>query len=263
MIRDLKGFLTISAAVLIVALIAGCSGVTMKNYPTAEEQYQQSLKEFQKKHYIKAIDGFQKVVYNFSGASMVDSAQYYIAMSQFKQREYYLAAAEFERLVNTYPGSSFVDEAQYMSGLCYFKSAPGNYGLDQTELTKAIGTLEDFITDYPESDAAPEARATIDLARDRLARKHYESGRMYYRLGYYKSASIYFQTVIDDYTDTEWAARSFYYMAEIELKEKHYQDAQTKFNHFLVVYGDHEYAKKAKDKLAEIDKHLATIDEGN
>jgi len=265
MIRDFKCRRS-GAAIIIAGIISlsGCgSGVTMKNYGTAEEQYRAAFSEYQKGHYLKSVDGFQKVIYNFSGASMVDSAQYFLAMAYYQQHDYYMAAAEFDRLVNTYRGSPYIDDGQYMAGVCYFKSAPKNYGLDQEELNKAIGALQDFITDNPESELVEDARLTLQAANDRLARKRYENGRMYFRLGYYESAAIYFQSVIDEHTSSEWAAKALYYMAEVDFKKKHFEAAKEKFNNFLVVYPDHEFTDKARKKLAKIDEDLAKAAENN
>jgi outer membrane protein assembly factor BamD len=242
--------------VIILLIAAGCGGMKMKTYPTAEEQYREAHKEFQKKHYLKAIDGFQKVIYNFSGSSMVDSAQYFLAMSYYQQEDYFLAASEFERLVNTYPGSPFVDDGQYMAGLCYYKSSPGNYGLDQDDLVRAIRILEDFVTDNPESELVVDARASIEEAYERLAKKRYENARMYFKLGYLDAAEIYFQAVIDEHTNSEWAARALYYKGEIKYKQKWFQEAKLMFDNFLIVYSDHKLAGKAKKMLAKCDKEL-------
>lgn len=243
---------------LLLTVLAGCgSGITMKNYNSAEEQFTQSMIAYKDHNYLKAIDGFQKVVYNFSGSSLVDSAQYYMAMAYYQDKEYFLAASEFERLIGNYPGSPFVDDAQYMSGLCYFKSSPEHYGLDQEDLYKSIEMLSDFITDYPTSELVADARETIRLGRERLAHKKYENGCMYYRLSNYESAKIYFQSVIDDFTDSEYAGKALYYLAEIEYKTDNFAEAKAKFNNFLVVYPDHELAGKARDKIAEIEKKFA------
>lgn len=260
---DRKIITGIFGVLLTIIILAGCGGVTMKNYATSEEQYREAYKEFQNKHYVKAIDGFQKVVYNFSGSPMVDSAQYYLAMAYYLDKEYFLAAAEFERVVNNYPGSDFVDDSQYMAGLCYFKSAPKNSSLDQVELTRALEVLNDFVTDYPGSELVDDARETIKLGMDRLARKSYENGRMYFRLGYYKSAQIYFQSVIDDHTDSDWAAQALYYLAEIELKKENYSDAKEKFNNFLIVYPEHDLTEKAQNKLAEAEEKIAEATASN
>lgn len=252
-----RGFCGLVAAALFVMGIIGCGHSGSKIRPTAETQYREAMIEYQKKHYVKAVTGFQKVTLNFSGAPMVDSAQFYLAMSYFQQGDHFMAASEFERLVTTYPGSPFVSKSQYMMGLCTFKATPSHYGLDQEDLMKAISALEDFLTDYPESEFAGDARATIKLAKDRLARKRYEAGLSYFKLGYYESAAIYFQKVIDEYTDSEWAARALYYQGEIDYHQDKFQDARNIFNNFLIVYPSHEFSEKARKMLAKIDKDLA------
>lgn len=243
--------------ILTVALIAGCAGTTTKLKGTAEDQYREAWREYQKKHYLRAIDGFQKLIYNFSGAPMVDSAQYYLAMSHFEQNDHFTAASEFERLVSTYPGSPFVDESQYMMGLCLYKATPTHYGLDQDELLRAIVVLRDFESDYPDSPSNADAHATIRLAEDRLARKRYEAGRQYLRLGQYQSAAIYFQKVIDEYTDSEWAARAYFCQGEIDFKQNKLNDARIKFDNFLIVYPTNKLAGNARKMLARIDRARA------
>lgn len=256
-----RKYVLLSIAIMI--LLAGCGGITMKTYGTAEEQYREAYREYQKESYLKAIDGFQKVIYNFSGSSMVDSAQYFLAMAYYQQNDYFMAAAEFERLINNYPGSQFFDDGQYMAGYCYYKSSPGNYGLDQDELKRAIRTLEDFVVDNPESELNEDARATIREANDRLAQKRYENGRMYFRISRYDAAAIYFQSVIDEHTDTEWAARALYYMGEIDYKQNQFPEAKSKLDNFLIVYPDHKFSGKARKMLAKIDKNLAKSTEDN
>jgi outer membrane protein assembly factor BamD len=249
------------AAIIILAAtvfsIIGCSNATMKTYGTAEEQYEAARREFKEENYLTAIDGFKKVIFNFSGAAMIDSAQFYLGMAYYNQGDYLLAANEFERLVNNYPASPFVDDSQYMMGVCYYKSTPKKYGLDQQELQDAIRSLTDFVTDYPESEYVDDAKATIKEAEERLAHKRYESGRLYYRLGYYKASTIYFQKVIDDYTGTEWAARALFYLAETDLKEDHYSEAKKRFENFLTIYPNHEYADKAREKVEKLEKIVA------
>ncbi len=252
--RTVLRLLAVAAALVI---IGGCGGVTSKVFPTADEQFRNARTEYDKKHYLKAIDGFQKVIYNFSGAPMVDSAQYFLAMCHYGMKDYFMAATEFERLVNNYPGSSFVDDGQYMTGICYFRASPKNYGLDQKDLEHAIQILQDFITDHPESDGVGEATATIKAARERLAQKKFEGGRSYFKLGYYESAAIYFQEVIDEFTDTEWAARALYYQGDIARKKGDLQAAKDKYNYFLIVYPDHELAGKARKMIAKIESRNA------
>jgi len=83
------------------------------------------------------------------------------------------------------------------------------------------------------------------LARTRMARKYYESGVVYVRLNAPNAAKKYFQIVIDDYTKTEYASKSAYYIAESEMKLGNYDEAIRQFDNFIAVFPDHEWHDKA------------------
>jgi TolA-binding protein len=66
-----------------------------------------------------------------------------------------------------------------------------------------------------------------------------------------EAAKIYFQKVIDDYTDTDFGAKALYYLAETELSLKNYGEASRMFENFAVVYPDHDWVNKAREKAAQ------------
>jgi outer membrane protein assembly factor BamD len=240
----------------MIAIVLSCSSPGVKNAATAEEQFLLAKKELDKKHYLRAIEGFQKAVFNFPGATVVDTAQYYLALSYYENKEYELAAAEFQRLTINYPQSDYTDDAKYYSGLCYFRNTPGNYALDQEDLKQAIAAMEDFIIDSPDSPLLEDAKNIILQAKTELAHKEYENGILYFKLEDYRAALIYFQMVIDDYTDTEYATKAIFKMAEIAYKQKKYIEAQEKYNNFLTLYPSDKLAPKAKEHLAKIAQKL-------
>ncbi len=230
----------------------GCGGPKMHLVDDPRLLFDQGMNDFQNKKYLSAIEKFQQLVYNFPGAVFVDSAQFFLAQSYFGNDEYELAAVEYNRLVSNYPQSELYDDAQYMTGLCYFKNTPQNYGLDQEDLKLAIAALNNFMLDNPESDLVPDAKDIILKARTRLAHKDYASGVMYTKMYDLKAARIYFQQVIDEYTDTEYAGMALFQLAEIDYKEKDYQSASDRLNHFLNIYENSELAARARDLLEEI-----------
>jgi outer membrane protein assembly factor BamD len=59
-----------------------------------------------------------------------------------------------------------------------------------------------FIEDFPESDSINDAEEAIGSLRLKLARKDYETGRIYLKLEEYESALVYFQSVMNQYYDT-------------------------------------------------------------
>jgi outer membrane protein assembly factor BamD len=248
--------ITIAGLVFLAIFVGSCTNQSVKLASSAHEQFQWAKKEYEKKHYLKAIEGFQKTIFNFPGATIVDSAQYYLALSYYNNKEYELAAVEFSRLIANYPRSGFNDDAQYMVGMCYLKNTPGHYALDQEDLKKAIVALEDFILDNPDSPLATQAKSAIGEARGKLAKKEYRNGITYFRMYAYEASRVYFQFVIDEYTDTEYASKALFKMAESYYKQDKFSEAEEKFRGFLNLYPDHELASKAYEYLEKFAKKL-------
>ena len=253
-----KFFVLSGGAILCGILLLSCGKHIIKIAPTASEQFDIAKTELDKKHYLSAIEDFQKVIFNYPGSNIIDTAQYFLAMAYYENEDYELAGVEFSRLSSNYPRSEYVDDAQYMAGVCYFKNTPAHYGLDQEDLKKAITAMEDFIVENPDSPLIEDARRVILEARTRMARKDYESAYLYFKLEDFKAAEIYFQLVIDDYTDTEYGARALFNMAEISYKQKKYPEALEKFNNFLTVYPANQLVPKAKSFVEKISRKLNT-----
>lgn len=240
---------------LLVAAVIGlscCGGPKTHLIDDPRILFDQGMVDYQNEKYLSAIEKFQRLIYNYPGAIFVDSAQFFLAHSYYGNEEYILASVEYNRLVSNYPQSELHDDAQYMTGLCYFKGTPGHYGLDQEDLKLAVAAMNNFILDNPDSDLVPEAQKVVLEARTKLARKDYESGVLYVKMYDLKAARIYFQLVIDEYTDTPYAGMSLYRLAEIDYKEKDYQTASDRLNQFLNIYENSEFSGKAKKLLEEI-----------
>lgn len=234
---------------ILTVTLVGCGGKHSLNNLTSQELFNKGKEKYDQEKYLKAIEYFQTLVYNYPGESVVDTAQYFLAQSYFGDKEYELANVEFNRLAVNYPASTYAEDAIFMKALCLYKGTPKNYGLDQSDLHVAIKQFEDFIIDFPESNVIGEAQSYLLEAHTRLAKKYYNSGVVYDRIGTYKSAEIYFQKVIDEYTDTEYAPLATFGLAEMEYKLKNYKNAKEKFSDFILVFKDNLLVKKAKEYL--------------
>ena len=244
-------FLLLVSAVLIYGIsIIGCGGgsITLNNL-TAQELFTLGKEKYDNEKYVKAINHFQTLVYNYPGESIVDTAQYYLALSYFSNEEYELSQVEFNRLALNYPASVYFENAIFMKAVCFYEGTPKHFGLDQSDLLTAIKQFEDFIIDFPESDVVPDAQAYLLKAYTRLAHKYYNSGVVYNRIGTYKSAEIYFQKVVDEFTDTEFAPLATFGLAEMKYKLKEFNTAKEKFSDFTIVFKDHELIKKANEYI--------------
>lgn len=235
----------------VIFINAGCSTPPEPGGLPADQLYELGMEMYQHGKFVRALEYFQTIVYNYPGESVVDSAQYYLAMSYFGNEEYVLAEREFNRLQLNYPSSPFTVNAQFMRAVCFFEGTPKKYGLDQTDLYKAIKQFEDFIVDHPESEMVEDAQAYLLQARTRLAHKYYESGMVYVHIHRLEPAKIYFQRVVDDFTSTPYAPMASFRIAELEFNRKNYAEAVRRFRNFLTVFPTHEWAPKARKRLDE------------
>ncbi|MEW5993907.1 MAG: outer membrane protein assembly factor BamD [Candidatus Zixiibacteriota bacterium] len=245
-------FFVVCTSLLSLALaLNGCGGAVSLTDKGPHELFEMGLAQYEKGRYYKAIELFQAVVYNYPGDPVVDTAQYYLGLSYFGNKDYELAGVEFNRLAANYPSSAFFEHAIFMRAVSFFESTPKHYGLDQSDLEKAIQQFEDVIIDFPESDLVPDARKYLLKARTRMAKKYYSSGVVYSRMQAYDAAKVYFQKVIDEFTDTEFGAQATYKYAEMDYRLGNYDDAHKRFRDFTVVFPNHKWVDKARKRAVE------------
>ncbi|HDP69102.1 MAG TPA: outer membrane protein assembly factor BamD [Candidatus Marinimicrobia bacterium] len=190
--------------IILLVLVGSCAKKADDVRMTAPEYFERGEEAFQKKRYDKAIDNFNMVLLNSPGGELADDAQYYLGDCYFEKKEYLLAASEYQQLIERYSYSPLVEKAYFQVALSYFEQSP-KYPLDQQSTVRALQYFQDFIDAFPASELRPEADEKITDIRNKLARKVFESGKLYRKMQYYDSAILYLDKMLDEYYDTKWA----------------------------------------------------------
>jgi len=89
-----------------------------------------------------------------------------------------------------------------MRCMAYYKQSP-KVDLDQTNTVKTIALLQAFINTHPDSKKVADANEIIDKCRAKLELKEFDNAKLYYDLGFFKSAGVAFAILMDDYPDSE------------------------------------------------------------
>ncbi|MEE8577381.1 MAG: outer membrane protein assembly factor BamD, partial [candidate division Zixibacteria bacterium] len=249
--RNITFAILLWLSIAALAFVNGCGGRPALANLSSHELFDIGKEEYGKENYLRSLEYFQAIVYNYPGESIVDTAQYYLALSYFGDKEYELAQVEFNRLVLNYPSSVYFEHSIFMKAVCFFEGTPKHYGLDQSDLQTSIKQFQDFVIDYPEAELIEEARQYLLVAQTRMAKKYYNSAVVYSHMGAWKAAEKYYQKVIDDYIDTEFAPLATYYIADMEHRQKRYDEARKGYEGFVAVFPDHELAEKARKQAAE------------
>ena len=240
--------------VLLIQMLAGCgsSSVNLPNLPP-EEQLLTAMKTFQKKDYYQAKNQFTIVVLNNRGHRIIEEAQFYLGECHYYLKEYILAIAEYEKLIRTLPRSEFVDDARYKIGMCYYKLAP-NYALDQEYTIKAIAEFQQFISEYPESELLETVESRLNECQEKLAKKAYKTGEQYRKMGYYNSAIISYDLMMNEYPDSKYVDDAMYFKGECHRLMSENAEAEKLYQNLIRIYPDSEWKDKAWARIEQLRK---------
>jgi len=165
------------------------------------------------------------------GSEHFEDIWYKYAYCAFYLKDYINAENLFKGFVEAFPNSPKSDEMDYMRAFCFWKQSP-KFQLDQTNTTKAMGFMQAFIAQHPNSDKVKDATEIIEKCRAKLEEKDYESAKLYFNLretnpAYLKAASLTFNTLMNTYPDSQFSdeyklyiIKSDYYYAIQSLDEK-------------------------------------------
>jgi outer membrane protein assembly factor BamD len=247
--KNFMQYLLIS--IFILLLINSCGRHKFKPTASADERMEYAEKLFNDGDYLDARTEFRIVILNFPGSTISDRAQLRLADCFFNLKEYIIAAEEYKKLIRVFPNSEYVDDAQYKIALSLYKLSP-KYSLDQDYTNKAIEEFQKFLDDYPTSDLAPEVNKNMKLCREKLGKKYYRNAESYRKLTWYKSAIVYYDFVLDNYYDTEFAMLSLYGKAECLQNLNDSEQAIKFYQLYLEKYPNGSKTRKARIQLAKL-----------
>ncbi len=236
---------------LIVMLAAGCGSSKEIPNESVEQRFHHAKQLFDDEDYLEAINEFTVITLQYQGSTYAGDAQYYLGECRFKRAEYLLAAFEFSLLRRNFPASARAADAQFELGLSYYMLAPKS-SLDQQYTRKAIDEFQTFLEYYPNNERAVEAGAKIRELTTRLAKKEYETARLYATMEYYKASLFYYDDVIEKYHDTEYAPLSYLEKTELLIDRKKYKDAEECITKFITLYPNSVLRSRADALLSRI-----------
>jgi outer membrane protein assembly factor BamD len=214
--------------VLICAVLTSCASKFSRVLKSKDNEYKYKMAEnyYAQKKYNYATQLFDELFPYVKGTPRFEDMHYKNAFSYFYMKDYLNAENLFKSYVDNFPGSARAEECEYMRAYSFFKQSP-KVELDQTPTSKTMGLMQAFINMHPGSPKVKDASALIDLCRSKLEEKEFKSAELYFNLGYYKAAGIVFNTLIDDYPDSDKAdlyksivIKSYYKYAELSIMDK-------------------------------------------
>jgi outer membrane protein assembly factor BamD len=249
-----------SAPTLLVAVVmvlslplwgAGCGSSDELRNVGAEARFEHGKKLFDDGDYLEAIAEFEIVKLQFPGSAVADQAQFYIGEAHFNKGEYLLAIEEYRTLKRNMASSPLVPTAQYKIALSYYNLAP-RPELDQTYTRQAIDEFQAFVEYYPLDDHRKEAEEKIRELNGRLAKKLFDIAEQYMKLGYFRSAGVYFDYVIQQYHDSPYAEPAAVGKIRSLVNRNRWKEAGDEIAKFFERYPESQYRSEVEGLNAQL-----------
>jgi len=193
-----------------------------------DNEYKLKMAEqfYAQKKYNQAQQIFEDIMPYFRGTPKYEDVFYKYSYCAYYEKDYVSAESLFKTYLDNFPGSQRAEEMDYMHCYSFYKQSP-KVDLDQTSTSKTISLMQAFINTHPESTRNKDATQIIDECRAKIESKEYKSAQLYYNLGYFKAAAVAFESLIDDYPDSEKgdeyklsSIKSYYKYAQMSVQEK-------------------------------------------
>jgi len=233
-----------------------------------QKKYEVGVRFYEEGEYAKASTLFDQVANIFRGTTKADTVKYYQAKSYYGQRDYMMAGYYFSELSSTYASSVFLEESDFMIGYCYYKQSP-RPELDQAATYQTITAMQMFMVKYPTSERVTESQAIITEMSDKLVEKSFISARLYYDLGYYKSAILALRNSLIEYPNTRYREellflilKSSYLLADGSVPSKQrerYQTTVDEYFSFIGEFPDGPHTREAKRMYETSSKYLDNL----
>jgi len=215
-------------------------------------QYKAATKLFDQDRYKEAYKEFKKLLVHYPDAKEAAEAQYYLARCLEKFGKPYDAFLAYQKIIDSYPNSQRINE------VIEREYNIGEYFLNR-EHKKWLGlSLYDFV-EHPSVEIFARI---VDKApySEYAPRAQYKIGIIFAQLRRYDEARDAFQKVIDNYSDSEWAAPAKYQLAIATSKafpgadydSSYLSEATARLDEFIKSHPEAQISASAQEQLREL-----------
>lgn len=254
---------------ILISIVSGCSEYNkVLKGGDYDLKFTKAIEYYEAGDCYKALPLFEELMSHYRMTDKSETVYYYYANTQYCLKEYYLASYYFKRFSSNYPNSPKAEECAFRSAVCKKLNSP-DYNLDQSETYKAIDEFQLFMNRYPESQFVDSCNNMISTLRDKLEKKSYESGKLYYKMEKYRSAVIAFNTTLEQFPDTDYReellflivkANYLYAINSVESKkEERINNTIKSYHTFADQFEKSDYFKSAESYYTSCLKELEKI----
>lgn len=237
-----NSLLTGLLALITATTLAACASGSRYQGLDADGVYEMARASFEEGDYGDAAEALERLLLAFPTFQDAPEATLLLARARFLDEQYITAASDFARFLDRYPAHTRAPEAAL--GVCrsYAELSPIPQR-DQTYTEQALAVCSNVLTDYRGTDVVDEAALIAADMQTKLARKVYENGSYYMRRQFHDSAIIYFEELLENYPNTEWAPKALAGIIEAYGEIGYDDEVEEARNQLLTRYPDSPEAR--------------------
>lgn len=251
--------------IFAIAVVSACVSQQDKALKSADKNFilKTANENFAKKKWKNALALYDRLPNLVAGTDDAPNVVFNSAYANYYDKNYKLAGHQFKNFAVTFTQDNRKEEASYMSALCYYNGSM-DYNLDQTSTELAINELQEFLTNYPNSERSKNINTLIDELSYKLEFKAFENAKQYYKMGDYKSTITAFDNVLEDFPSTKLRPKIYDYIlnaryslamgSNYELKEERIESAIAFTKQVEKELPNSDLSKNALDLRKKLDK---------
>jgi outer membrane protein assembly factor BamD len=258
-------------AALMAAIVgtAGCSSISMpslpslpslpwsssaaKADPSAEALFDEGMRAFNDKKYVRALDSFTKLRTNYPFSPQMTQVELKIADAYYLNQQYPEAVNAFKEFQSMHPTNENIPFVTLRLGQAHFDQFTAT-DREQKNTEIAKGYFDNVVTNYPKSPQAAEAKDKLAKSVEYLAEHEFNVAQFYFQQEKFPAARDRFEEIIRKYKSTPTAVKSLFYLGESYRKEKNGVRAALAYEALIQHYPQSKFAAEAKSQLAAVEK---------
>ena len=166
-----------------------------------------------------SIEIFTKVIENSTYGPLAAKTQYKLGLVLKSLLRYYEAEEAFNKVISNYPDSEWVEAAKYQIASCRAAVSRGP-DYDQGAAKEAKEKFEEFVREHPDAILSRDAEKNIEQLKEKEAESAYNIGRFYEKQKAWNAARIYYNEIVNNYSESPWAARAMERLQIIDAGRK-------------------------------------------
>ncbi len=163
------------------------------------------------------VEVFRTVIKNAPYGEFAAPSQYKIGLYLQGKQLYQESRDELEKVINDYPDSEWATAAKYQIALSDSKRSAGPQ-YDQAITQTAVEEFKRFVQAHPDAELSDKAQEHIRALREKEAENTFLVAQFYEKQKKFKSAQIYYSTIVEEYATTTWASKALEKMRELSSK---------------------------------------------